>query len=76
MDLVLILPSGQTLQAGKPLVTLIMVLAAGAETTVHTGGSRLWREATHGLCQQGTEASAVPYGVQIRRAGHGFMGNK
>lgn len=72
MDLVLILPRGQTLQAGKPLVTVITVLAAGAETTGRTGQSLPCREATHGPCQQGTEA----YGVQTRRAGHRFMGNK
>lgn len=36
VDLVFILPSGQTLRVGKPLVTLITVLAAGAETTMNT----------------------------------------
>lgn len=55
VDLVLILPSRQTLRAGKQSVTLITVLAAGVETTVSPREEPLCGEATCGP-SQGTES--------------------
>lgn len=55
VDLVLILPSRQTLRAGKQSVTLITILAAGVETTVSPREEPLCGEATRGP-SQGTES--------------------
>lgn len=58
VDLVLILPSGQTLRAGKASATLITTVAAGARTT---------------MCAENCYATE-PHMVPIQGPGHGFMG--